>query len=94
MAKAWNWHSDEFWPAETPSSAIKAAMFMPRLLKDAKKKRRLMGLSKPLPRRKVERMKRMPRRERMDVTLSVIIIALTWLGVAFTAMMGEQGVRR
>lgn len=48
-----------------------------------------MGLSKPLPRRKVDKMKRMPRRENMDVTLSVIIIALTWLGVAFTAMTGE-----
>lgn len=65
-------------------------MFMPRLLKEAKKKSRLMGLSKPLPRRKVDRMKRMPRRESVDVTLSVIIIALTWLGVAFTTMMGDE----
>ena len=88
IAKAWNWQSDEFWPAEMPSSAIKAAMLIPRLLKDAKKKSRLMGLSKPLPRRKVDRMKKMPRREKMDVTLSVIIMAFTWLGVAFTAMMG------
>ena len=72
-----------------PDSAIKDAIFMPRLLKDAKKKSRFMGLSKPLPRRKVDKMKRMPRRENMDVTLSVIIIALTWLGVAFTAMTGE-----
>ena len=89
IAKAWNWHKDEFWPAEMPSSAIKDAIFMPRLLNDAKKKSRFMGLSKPLPRRKVDKMKRMPRRENMDVTLSVIIIALTWLGVAFTAMTGE-----
>lgn len=48
-----------------------------------------MGLSKPLPRRKVDRMKRMPRREKMDVTLSAIIMALTWLGVGLTAMMGN-----
>ena len=48
-----------------------------------------MGLSKPLPRRKVDRMKKMPRRENIDVTLSVIIIALTWLGVAVTAMTGD-----
>ena len=77
MAKAWNWQSGEFWPAETPSSAIRVAMFMPRLLKEAKKKRRLMGLSKPLANRKVDRMKKMPSRESMEVTRSVIIIALT-----------------
>ena len=65
-------------------------MFMPKLLNEAKKKRRLIGLSKPLARRKVDRMKRMPRREKMDVTLSVIIIALTWLGVASTPMMGGR----
>ena len=65
-------------------------MFMPRLLNDAKKKSRLMGLSKPRPRRKVDSMKRMPTRERMDVTLSVIIMALTWLGVALTAMMAGR----
>ena len=54
-----------------------------------------MGLSKPRPRRKVDSMKRMPRRERMDVTLSVIIIAWTWLGVALTAMMaGHLQVNR
>ena len=64
-------------------------MFMPRLLKEAKKKRRLMGLSKPLPRRKVDKMKRMPRREKMEVTLSAIMIASSWLGVASTAMMGD-----
>ena len=75
IAKAWNWHSEDVWPAVTPSSAIKAAMFRPRLLKDAKKKSRLMGLSKPLPSRKVDKMKKMPRRENMEVTLSVIIIA-------------------
>ena len=64
-------------------------MFMPKLLNDAKKKSRLIGLSKPLPSRKVARMKRMPRRENMEVTLSVIIIALTWPGVAVTAMTGD-----
>lgn len=64
-------------------------MFMPKLLNDAKKKSRLMGLSNPLPKRNVDKMKRMPRREKIDVTLSVIIIALTWLGVALTAMMGK-----
>lgn len=63
-------------------------MFMPRLLNDAKKKSRLMGLSKPLPSRKVDKMKKMPRREIMDVTLSVIAIALIWPGVALTAMTG------
>lgn len=52
-----------------------------------------MGLSKPLPRRKVDRMKRMPRREKMDVTLSAIIMALTWLGVGLTAMMGNCSCR-
>lgn len=65
---------------------------MPRLLNDAKKKSRLMGLSKPLPSRKVDKMKRMPRRENMDVTLSVIIMALTWLGVAVTTMMGDYSL--
>ena len=73
-----------------PSSAISAAIFMPRLLKDAKKKSRLMGLSKPLASRKVDKMKRMPRRENMDVTLSAIIRALIWLGVACAAMVGDS----
>ena len=68
-------------------------MFMPRLLKDAKKNSLLMGLSKPLARRKVDRMKRIPTRENMDVTLSVMIIALSWLGVGFNAMMGDQTLR-
>ena len=63
-------------------------MFIPRLLKDAKKNNRLMGLSKPRPKRKVDKMKRIPMRENMDVTLSAIIKALIWLGVASTAMVG------
>ena len=71
-----------------PSSAIKAAMFIPRLLKDAKKNSRLMGLSKPRPRRKVDKMKVIPRREKMEVTLSAIIMALIWPELGFTAMMG------
>lgn len=71
-----------------PSSAIKAAMFIPRLLKDAKKKSRLMGLSKPRPSRKVDKMKRIPIREKMEVTLSAIIMAFFWLAVTPTAMMG------
>ena len=71
-----------------PSSAIKAAMFIPRLLKDAKKNNRLMGLSKPRPKRNVDRMKRIPMRENMEVTLSAIIKAFVWLGVACTAMAG------
>ena len=73
-----------------PSSAISAAVFMPRLLKEAKKKSRLMGLSKPRASRKVDKMKRMPRRENMDVTLSAIIRALIWLGVACTAMVDDS----
>ena len=89
IANPWNWHSDECWPAETPSSAIRAATLMPRLLKDAKKKSRLMGLSKPLASKKVDRMKKMPRRDNMAETLSAIIIALIWPGVACTAMMGD-----
>ena len=63
-------------------------MFMPRLLKEAKKNSRLMGLSKPRPRRKVDKMKRMPMREKMEVTRSATIKALIWLGVACPAMMG------
>ena len=63
-------------------------MFIPRLLKDAKKNSRLMGLSKPRPKRKVDKMKSIPMRENMEVTLSAIIKALIWLGVACTAMMG------
>ena len=63
-------------------------MFIPRLLKDAKKNSRLMGLSKPRPKRKVDKMKKIPMRENMEVTLSAIIKALIWLGVACTAMMG------
>ena len=62
---------------------------MPRLLKDAKKNSRLMGLSKPRPRRKVDKMKRIPKRENMEVTLSAIIMAFTWLGVGCTAMMDD-----
>lgn len=89
IAKAWNWHKEEFWPAEIPSCDIKAAIFIPRLLKEAKKKSRLMGLSKPLPRRKVDKMKMMPRRENIDVTLSAIMIALSWLAVACESMMGD-----
>ena len=71
IAKAWNWHSDDVGPAETPSSAIKAAMFIPRLLHDAANTSRLIGLLKPLPSRNVDRMKNIPSREKMDVTLSV-----------------------
>ena len=58
-----------------PSCAINVATFMPRLLKEAKKKSRLMGLSKPFASRKVDKMKKMPSREKMEVTLSVIIMA-------------------
>ena len=61
-------------------------MFMPRLLHDAKKMRRLMGLSKPLPSRNVDKMKRMPSKEKMEATLSVTDIALIWPGVALTAI--------
>ena len=64
-------------------------MFIPKLLKEAKKKSRLMGLSKPLPRRKVDKMKKTPRRDNMDVTLSAIMIALSWLGLACRSMMGD-----
>lgn len=46
-----------------------------------------MGLSKPLPRRYVDKMKMMPIKEKMDVTLSVTAMALIWLGVASAAMM-------
>lgn len=64
-------------------------MFMPKLLKEAKKKSRLMGLSKPLARRKVDKMKKTPRRENMDVTLSAIMIASSWLVLACWSMMGD-----
>ena len=40
-----------------------------------------MGLSNPLRRRNVDRMKRMPSKEKMEVTRSVITVALSWLGV-------------
>ena len=40
-----------------------------------------MGLSNPLPRRNVDRMKRMPSKEKMEVTRSVTTVALSWLGV-------------
>lgn len=49
---------------------------MPRLDHDAAKTSRLMGLSKPLPNKNVERMKRMPSREKMEVTRSVTVKAL------------------
>lgn len=64
-------------------------MIMPKLLHDAKNMRRLMGLSKPLPSRYVDKMKMMPSKEKMDVTLSVTAMALIWLGVASAAMMFE-----
>ena len=60
---------------------------MPRLLHDAKKIRRLMGLSKPRPSRKVDKMKRMPSKEKMEATLSVTDMALIWRGVAVTVIL-------
>ena len=52
---------------------------------------RLMGLSKPLPKRKVDRMKRMPSNERMEVTRSVTAMALIWPGEASNAMVDDAG---
>ena len=65
---------------------------MPRLLHEARKMSRLMGLSKPLPSRKVESMKNIPSKEKMEVTLSVMAIALICFGVASIAMMAEAPV--
>ena len=48
-----------------------------------------MGLSKPLASEKVDRMKKMPRREKIEETRYVIIIELIWPGVASTAMLGD-----
>ena len=60
---------------------------MPRLDQDAKKIRRLMGLSNPRASRKVERMKRIPKREKMEATRSVMAMALIWPGVAAIPML-------
>lgn len=81
IAKAWNWHKEESAPAETPSCAINDAIFIPRLLHDAAKTSRLMGLLKPLASRNVERMKNMPSREKMEVIRSVMAKELSWPGV-------------
>ena len=89
IAKPWNWQSDEFLPAAMPSSAIKAATFIPKLLHDAKNMRRFIGLLKPLPNKNVDIMKKTPSREKIEVTLSVIARALTWLGVASIAMSDD-----
>ena len=60
---------------------------MPRLDHDAAKTSRLMGLSKPLPNKNVERMKRMPIREKMEVTRSVTVKALLWPAVNSIAIL-------
>lgn len=86
IANAWNWHSDDCWPAAIPSSAINVPIFPPRLLHDAKKIKRLIGLSKPRPSRNVVKMKKILRSEMMEVTLSVIPMALICPGVTLTAM--------
>lgn len=78
IAKAWNWHNDESFPAATPSCAIKDAIFIPRLLHDAAKTSRLMGLLKPLASRNVDKMKNMPSREKMEVIRSVMAKELSW----------------
>ncbi len=54
---------------------------MPRLLHDAAKTSRLMGLLKPLASRNVDRMKNMPSREKMEVIRSVMAKELSWPGV-------------
>lgn len=56
----------------TPSLAMKKAMLVPRLLHEEKRMRRLMGLSKPRAKRKVEIMKTTPSREKEEVTRSVV----------------------
>ena len=53
-------------------------MFIPRLLHDAAKTNRLMGLLKPLASRNVDKMKKMPRREKMEVIRSVMAKELSW----------------
>ena len=64
-----------------PSLDMKKAMLVPRLLHEAKKMRRLMGLSKPRPSRNVEMMKTTPRREKAEVTRSVMERVSSRLGV-------------
>ena len=53
-------------------------MFIPRLLHDAAKTSRLMGLLKPLASRNVDKMKKMPSREKMEVIRSVMAKELSW----------------
>ena len=64
-------------------------MLMPRLLHDAAKMSRLMGLSKPLPKRKVDRIKNIPNREIVEETLSVMLIAFTWNAVGSNIVTAE-----
>lgn len=89
IAKAWNWHKEESLPAEIPSCAIKDAIFIPRLLHDAAKTSRLMGLLKPLANRNVDKMKNMPSSEKMEVIRSVIAKELSWPGVNAAGVVGD-----
>ena len=53
-----------------------------------------MGLSKPRASRKVERMKRIPSKLKIEATRSVICIALSWLLLNVEDMMsGSYGSR-
>jgi hypothetical protein len=51
-------------------------MFIPRLLHDAANTSLLIGLLKPLPNKNVDKMKRIPSNDKIDVTLSVTAKAL------------------
>ena len=66
-------------------------MLVPRLLHEAKKIKRLMGLSNPRAKRNVDRMKRIPSKEKIEVTRSVTSIALSWLGLNDRAILKHVG---
>ena len=60
---------------------------MPKLLHEAKKINRLIGLSNPRHNRKVQRMKRIPSNEKIDVIRSVICMALSWLSLSVGSIL-------
>lgn len=65
------------------------AMCSPRLLHDAKKMRRLMALLKAEEKTKVPTMKKMPTRDRPELTLSVMTTACSWAAVKPVVVVGD-----
>ena len=77
----------EAWPAAGPFSDTRVAIFMPKLPKEAKKIRRLIGFLNLSENAKVLRTKAMPTSEKKLVTRSAITSARVWPSVNDALMM-------